>query len=144
MKILPLVIPRVETFSDVADVAGFFLKGMLPITKEDFSSIKLEEETLRKAMQFALWRLEALSKWEKDEIFNEMKALAQVMEIKPKDFFAPLFVAISGTTASVSVFDSMAILGSDISRARMRTAVNVLGGPSKKEAKRWEKEYADL
>lgn len=144
MKILPLVIPRVETFSDVADVAGFFLKGMLPISKEDFSTIKMEEETLRKAMQFALWRLEAFNKWEKDEIFNEMKTLAQVMDIKPKDFFAPLFVAISGTTASVSVFDSMAILGSDISRARMRTAVNVLGGPSKKEAKRWENEYADL
>jgi glutamyl-tRNA synthetase len=144
MKILPLVIPRVETFSDVADVAGFFLKGMLPITKEDFASVKMEEETLRKAMQFALWRLEALSKWEKDEIFNEMKLLAQTLEIKPKDFFAPLFVAISGTTASVSVFDSMAILGSDISRARMRTAVNVLGGPSKKEAKRWEKEFAEL
>ncbi|MFT6405220.1 MAG: glutamyl-tRNA synthetase, partial [Marinomonas primoryensis] len=35
-------------------------------------------------------------------------------------------------------------LGSDISRARMRTAVNVLGGPSKKEAKRWEKEFAEL
>ncbi|NLQ16065.1 glutamate--tRNA ligase [Marinomonas sp. M1K-6] len=144
MKILPLVMPRVETFSDVADVAGFFLKGMLPISKEDFSSIKMEEETLRKAMQFALWRLEALNKWEKDNIFNELKTLAQAMEIKPKDFFAPLFVAISGTTASVSVFDSMAILGSDISRARMRTAVNVLGGPSKKEAKRWEKEFSEL
>lgn len=73
-----------------------------------------------------------------------MKSLAQAMEIKPKDFFAPLFVAISGSTASVSVFDAMAILGSDISRARMRTAVNALGGPSKKETKRWEKEYAAL
>ncbi|AEF54238.1 glutamate--tRNA ligase [Marinomonas posidonica] len=144
MKILPLVIPRVETFSDVADVAGFFLKGLLPLTKEDFASIKMEEETLRKAMQFALWRLEALNQWEKDNIFNELKSLAQSLEIKPKDLFAPLFVAISGSTASVSVFDAMAILGSDISRARMRTAVNALGGPSKKEAKRWEKEYAAL
>lgn len=144
MKILPLIIPRVETFSDVADVAGFFLKGMLPVTKEDFASVKMEEETLRKAMQFALWKLEALKTWNKDAIFNELKALAQAMDIKPKEFFAPIFVAISGTTASVSVFDSMDILGSDISRARMRTAVNVLGGPSKKEAKRWEKEYAAL
>ncbi|WP_133010968.1 glutamate--tRNA ligase [Marinomonas flavescens] len=144
MQIIPLIMPRVETFSDVANVAGFFLKGMLPITKEDFASVKMEEETLRKAMQFALWKLEALRTWEKDEIFNTLKSLAQVMEVKPKDFFAPLFVAISGSSASVSVFDSMAILGPDLSRARMRTAVNVLGGPSKKEAKRWEKEFADL
>ena len=144
MQIIPLIMPRVETFSDVANVAGFFLKGMLPITKEDFSTVKMDEETLRKAMQFALWKLEALRTWEKDAIFNELKTLAQAMEVKPKDFFAPVFVAISGTVASVSVFDSMAILGSDISRSRMRTAVNVLGGPSKKEAKRWEKEFAEL
>ncbi|MCZ2720525.1 glutamate--tRNA ligase [Marinomonas sp. 15G1-11] len=144
MQILPLIIPRVEKFSDVADVAGFFLKGLLPVTKEDFSSMKMEEETLRKAMQFSLWKLEALRTWEKDEIFSALKELAQALEVKPKDFFAPLFVAISGSTASVSVFDSMAILGPDLSRARLRTAVNALGGPSKKEAKRWEKEFSNL
>lgn len=144
MQILPLIIPRVEKFSDVADVAGFFLKGLLPITQDDFSTIKMEAETLRKAMQFSLWKLEALRYWEKDAIFAELKALAQAMGVKPKDFFAPMFVAISGSTASVSVFDSMAILGPDITRARLRTAVEVLGGPSKKEAKRWEKEFAEL
>ncbi|WP_191603016.1 glutamate--tRNA ligase [Marinomonas algicola] len=144
MQILPLIIPRVEKFSDVADVAGFFLKGLLPVTKEDFSSVKMEEETLRKAMQFSLWKLEALRTWEKDDIFAVLKELAQALGVKPKDFFAPLFVAISGSTASVSVFDSMAILGPDLSRARLRTAVNALGGPSKKEAKRWEKEFLAL
>ncbi len=144
MKILPLIVHRVETFSDVADVAGFFLKGVLPITKEDFVSVKMEEGILRKVMQFVLWKLEALRTWHKDVIFNELKLLAQSMGIKPKDFFTPIFVAISGTTASVSLFDSMDILGPDISLARMRTSVNILGGLSKKEAKRWEKEFADL
>lgn len=144
MQILPLIIPRVEKFSDVADVAGFFLKGVLELDKDDFSQIKMEEETLRKALQFSLWKLEALRQWEKDRIFAEMKSLAQAMEVKPKEFFAPLFVAISGSTASVSVFDSMAILGPDLTRARLRAAVNAVGGPSKKEGKRWEKEFQQL
>lgn len=144
MQILPLITPRIEKFSDVADVAGFFLKGHLDINATSFDGLKLEDETLRKALQFATWKLESLSKWEKDEIFNAMKSLAQVMEIKPKDFFAPLFVAIAGTTSSVSVFDSMAILGPDISRARLRAAVNAVGSPSKKEGKRWEKEFQAL
>ena len=144
MQILPLITPRIEKFSDVADVAGFFLKGHLDINANSFDGLKLEDETLRKALQFATWKLESLSKWEKDEIFNAMKSLAQSMELKPKDFFAPLFVAIAGTTSSVSVFDSMAILGPDISRARLRTAVNAVGSPSKKEGKRWEKEYQAL
>lgn len=144
MQILPLITPRIEKFSDVADVAGFFLKGHLDINASSFDGLKLEDETLRKALQFATWKLETLSKWEKDEIFNAMKSLAQAMEIKPKDFFAPLFVAIAGTTSSVSVFDSMAILGPDISRARLRAAVNAVGSPSKKEGKRWEKEFQAL
>ena len=144
MQILPLITPRIEKFSDVADVAGFFLKGHLDINANSFDGLKLEDETLRKALQFATWKLESLSKWEKDEIFNAMKSLAQAMEIKPKDFFAPLFVAIAGTTSSVSVFDSMAILGPDISRARLRAAVNAVGSPSKKEGKRWEKEFQAL
>ncbi|KZM41550.1 MAG: glutamate--tRNA ligase [Marinomonas sp.] len=144
MQILPLITPRIEKFSDVADVAGFFLKGHLDINASSFDGLKLEDETLRKALQFATWKLESLSKWEKDEIFNAMKSLAQTMEIKPKDFFAPLFVAIAGTTSSVSVFDSMAILGPDISRARLRAAVNAVGSPSKKEGKRWEKEFQAL
>ncbi|TPE47587.1 glutamate--tRNA ligase [Maribrevibacterium harenarium] len=142
--IAPLIMPRIDTFSDVADVAGFFLKGQLAIDASSFADIKLEEETLRKGLQFALWRLEALRSWEKDNIFNEMKTLAQQLGVKPKDFFAPLFVAIAGTTASVSVFDSMSILGPDLTRSRLRHAVSVVGGPSKKEAKRWEKEFAQL
>jgi len=44
----------------------------------------------------------------------------------------------------VSVFDAMVILGPDMSRARLRHALNVMGGPSKKEAKRWDKEYRTL
>ncbi len=144
MQILPLITPRIEKFSDIADVAGFFLKGHLDINADSFDGLKLEDETLRKALQFVTWKLESLSKWEKDEIFNTTKTLAQAMEIKPKDFFAPLFVAIAGTTSSVSVFDSMAILGPDISRARLRAAVNAVGSPSKKEGKRWEKEFQAL
>jgi len=144
MQILPLITSRVEKFSDVADVAGFFLKGMLDLNEDSFSTIKMEQEILLKALQFALWRLEALRIWEKDEIFSAMKLLAQQMNIKSKDFFAPLFVSISGSTASVSVFDAMAILGPDMSRARVRTAIHALGAPSKKGLKRLEKEFAEL
>jgi glutamyl-tRNA synthetase len=40
--------------------------------------------------------------------------------------------------------DSMSILGADITRARLRHGIDVLGGVSKKAAKRLEKEYAAL
>ena len=42
----------------------------------------------------------------------------------------------------LTVPDAMALLGPDMSRARVRHAIQVLGGVSKKAAKRLEKEYA--
>ena len=42
------------------------------------------------------------------------------------------------------LFDSMALIGPDMSRARLRHAIEVLGGVSKKQLKKLEKEYAGL
>jgi len=42
------------------------------------------------------------------------------------------------------VVDSMELLGPDMSRARLREAINILGGVSKKAMKRLEKEYQQL
>ncbi len=97
-----------------------------------------------KCLQFALWRLEAQRHWTRDNIWNDMKGLADALDVKIRDFLAPLFVAIAGTSASFSVVDSMEMLGPDMSRARVRHAIEVLGGVSKKAMKRLEKEYAQL
>ncbi|MDX9874065.1 MAG: glutamate--tRNA ligase [Spongiibacteraceae bacterium] len=144
LRILPHAQSRIETLSDFAPLTAFFVSGMLPIKPEDFSTIGLDDETLLKALQFALWRLEALQDWQRDRIFEEMKGLASGLGLKVKDFFAPLFVAIAGTTASISVIDSMALLGPDMSRARLRHAIEVLGGLGKKRLKTLEKAYAEL
>jgi glutamyl-tRNA synthetase len=40
--------------------------------------------------------------------------------------------------------DAMAILGSDVTRARLRSAIEVMGGVSKKQAKRFEKEFREI
>ncbi len=64
--------------------------------------------------------------------------------MKIKDFLFPAFVAIAGTSASFSVVDSMEIIGADLSRARLRNAIEVLGGVSKKQMKNLEKAYRDL
>ena len=63
---------------------------------------------------------------------------------KMKDFLAPLFIAISGSTASFSVFDAMVLLGPDMTRARIRHAIEVLGSVSKKAMKRFEKAYREI
>ena len=107
-------------------------------------SNKLDIDKQKEYLQFALWRLEALRTWERDSLFAELKLLADQMGIKIKDSLAPVFVAIAGTTASFSVADSMEILGPDMSRARLRHAINSLGGFGKNKQKDLEKVFNKL
>ena len=115
--------------------------GVLGITSQSFSELKLETADQLKILQFSLWRLETLSHWQRDNLFTELKFLAEALEIKVKDFLAPLFIAVSGSTSSFSVMDAMDLLGSDMTRARLRNGIDVLGGVSKKQMKSMEKAY---
>lgn len=144
LQVLPHARQRMSTLSDFAPLSQFLLSGMLPLSEATFAENKLPVEDQKPILQFALWRLEALRHWERDLIFAELKFLADAMELKLKDFLAPLFIAIAGTSASFSVMDSMVLLGPDMSRARLRYAVEVLGGYGNKALKKQDKAYQAL
>lgn len=144
LKVIPHVKQRMETLGDFLPMVSFLASSKLDLSELSFAENKIDLETQKKVLQFAMWRLEALRVWDRDAIFSELKGLSDQMQIKLKDFLSPLFVAIAGSTASFSVMDSMALIGSDVSRARLRDAIEVLGGAGKKVLKRYEKEYAGL
>ena len=142
--ILPHAQGRMEIMSDFVPLSGYLMSGEVAVTAEAFEGTADSSEELLKRLQFVLWRLEVQQDWERGALFASLKTLADAMELKPKTLFAPLFVAISGKASAYSIPDSMAILGPDLTRARLRQAIEVLGGVSKKGAKRLEKEYAAL
>jgi glutamyl-tRNA synthetase len=143
--ILPHTQARMETLSDFAPLTSFLYSGMIPVDASQYSALKLDEDQLKEVLQFSLWNLEALRDWDRDAIFASLKALADSMEIKLKDFLAPLFIATSGTTSSFSVMDAMVLLGPDMSRARLRYALNgVCGEVGKKQQKKLDKRYQQL
>lgn len=144
MQVIPQVQSRMETMSDFVPMVAFLASGSLNLSQEAYESKRLDLETQKKILLFAQWKMEALRTWERDAIFNELKALSEALDIKLKDFLAPIFIAISGSTSSFSVMDAMAILGPELSRARLREAVEVLGGAGKKVLKRYEKEFSSL
>jgi glutamyl-tRNA synthetase len=143
-QIVPLIKPRVERFSDVAPLASFFLAGMPAITAGSFAHKSLDNEATLKILQYVAWRLEEIPGWHRDHIERALVALAEKMGLKIRDFLFPVFIAIAGTSISVSVIDSMAILGLDLTRARLRHAMATLGGISGKQQKNLEKEYQQL
>ena len=145
MAVLPHAQKRMNVLSDFAPLVSFLGAGQLPLNADSFASVNLDEEQLKQVLQFSLWRLEALRSWQRDDIFATLKELADGLGLKLKDFLAPLFIAIAGTTASISVMDSMVLLGPDMSRARLRHGLTVCCGElGKKQLKKLEKAYAAL
>jgi glutamyl-tRNA synthetase len=144
LQVLPHAQSRMNTLSDFLPLTSFLFSGTLPLNETHFSGNKLEIEKQKELLQFALWRMEALNLWNRDTVFNELKRLSEQMDIKLKEALAPIFVAIAGTTSSFSVMDSMVIMGPDMSRARLRHAINVLGGFGKNKQKDLDKIYMQL
>lgn len=144
LKIAPLVQQRVEIFSQIAPLAGFFFSGALNLDPALFQHKKLSADQVRLVMQLLLWKLEALRQWDKERITAVIQAVAEHQQLKLRDVMPLLFAAITGQASSVSVLDAMEILGPDLTRFRLRQAVELLGAPSKKETKEWEKLLAEL
>jgi glutamyl-tRNA synthetase len=124
--------------------AGFFFAGGVPLDAKLFEHKKLSPEQVRQVMQLILWKLEALRQWEKERITGCIQAVVEALELKLRDAMPLMFAAISGQASSVSVLDAMEIIGPDLTRFRLRQALEMLGGVSKKETKEWEKQLATI
>jgi len=143
-RVVPLIKERIDTFSEIAPMTSFLFAGLLDLAAEDFQHKKVSGEDMKRILQFTLWRSEDLAEWNRDAINHLFVELADGLEIKLADCLIPIFIAISGRTVAPPLFDSMAVLGAEISRARIKQAIEVLGGVSKKESKRLERELRDF
>lgn len=141
LKVIPHIKSRVETLSQVVERAGFCFGDAPAISAASFEHAQLASEDMKEWLQYLLWSLDALRTWERDALFGVAQSLAKALGVKVKDFLHPVFVAIAGTPASFSVVDAMAILGPDLTRMRLRSAIEALGGVSKKQTKQLEKRW---
>ena len=144
LKVLPHVQSRMETLSDFIPITLFLTSGQLDISEENFKNLNLNKDEQINILQYSLWDFENLNDWKRDELFSITSELSKALDIKLKDFLTPLFIAITGTSSSFSLMDAMEILGPDMTRARVRFAINCLGGISKKKLKVLEKSYKNL
>jgi len=143
-RVTPMIKQRVERFADVADLAFQYVSGLVPLDPKSFEHKKLSTEDSVRILQFTLWRLETLGDFSREAVEEALQNLSAAMGLKIRDFLFPLFVAMSGRAVSTSVIESISVMGLDITRARLRQALEVQGGVSKKQLKKLEKDYREL
>ena len=143
-RLLPLVQSRTERLIDIAPQIDYLLGARAAVGMADFAHKTLAPEDCRRILHHVLGVLDELPEVTGDALLARCRALAPAMDLKFRDLLFPLFVAVSGRAVALPLFDSIAFLGRDLTRARIRSALDALGGISKKEAKRLDKAFGAL
>jgi glutamyl-tRNA synthetase len=108
---VPLVQEKIEKFSQYPDFVRFLFE---PVT----APAGVDSEICRAAAE----RLAGVQPWEATAIDEALRALAEERGLKPRDAFAPIRLAITGSKVSPGLFESIELLGRDESSARLSAA----------------------
>ena len=109
----PLVQEKIERFGQFPDFAGFLFarrNGYDPDTL-DGDVLAAAEDTLA-----------GLEPFTADAIEQALRDLAERIGQKPRQAFQPIRVAVTGSTVSPGLFESIELLGRDETLARIRDA----------------------
>ncbi|HPB41929.1 MAG TPA: glutamate--tRNA ligase, partial [Sphaerochaeta sp.] len=119
---------RLKVLSDITGLARFLFEEPawddLSIFAAKGVELPLAHTALERAYTVLLSGLEA--KKEQSVIEEELAQLAKDLGMKVNGVFQPLRVAITGSTVSLPLFDSIELLGFDHTMNRIQDALNVL------------------
>lgn len=119
---LPALQERGKTMLELADMAGIYA-GMPPftLTEKGKTAWTTEVKNLLRTIENALLSVPV---WDKESLENTLKTLAETHAIKLGAVMMPLRLALTGDTASPSVFEIMAILGKAETLFRVELLLN--------------------
>ena len=142
--LLTLVQERSERFDDLFRQADYILGDRIVLDSQQFDHKSVSQQDCLRILDFADRRFESIEEWDRDTLYGALKTLSEAMSLKFRDFLFPLFLAIAGRSVALPLFDSLVLLGSDVTRIRLRSAIQTLGGISTKKRKILDKEWQGL
>ncbi len=132
LQVIPLVRERVDTLADFADYAGFFFTGAVEYDEAARSRLVVKGTTPPQSAKILRTlveeRLDPILEWNAATVEQALRGFCEARELKPKELFMPVRVAVTGRTATPPLFETMAVLGKEICRFRLRRAMEVLRG----------------
>lgn len=133
-KLMPLCHTRIKTFGEFMELCQFFFINHIPLSLEGLTPRGLKPELTAALLQTTIWALEKEDHWNASDMDQASRLVAERFQIHHKKALMPiLYLAITGKTQGPPLFDSVALLGKERTRARLLSAIHFLGGLSKKK-----------
>ena len=148
-QIVPLAQSRIEKLSDFVPMTAFLFADKLEYDAAALIGKKLEGTKIAELLKIALWELEKLRAWDAETIQALFRVIAEREGVAMREMMTTFFVAITGSPTSIPVFDSMVIIGPDMTRRRLTYAqealaaagVEIKGKPLKELERRYQEVY---
>ncbi len=113
---------KIQTLADFWPLTGFLFDG--PVDDPAAAARWLEPEESRTALAAARDALAALGEpFSAERVEVALRGVVERRQGKPQQVFQPVRVAISGTTISPGIFESVAALGREETLARIDAAL---------------------
>jgi glutamyl-tRNA synthetase len=115
----PLVQEKIATLGEFPSFAGFLFARVEPEGEVDGQVLPAAAETLAATEPFEAERIEAA-----------LRELAERLGLKPREAFQPIRLAVTGSSVSPGLFESLELLGKDEALARLGSARGGASGSS--------------
>ena len=130
LQVLPLVRERIDTLDALFDYGQFFFIGDLVYDDDARARLVAKGRTpAQTAKAFRLLveeQLDPLLDWRASTIEDALRAFCEGHEWTSKELFMPVRIAVTGRSATPPLFDTMAVVGREMCRRRLRSAIDVL------------------
>ncbi len=121
-SLVPLIAERAKRMTDIAPTVAFLFTDTIALDSVSVDKA-LGTDEARDALAAAADALTGLEAWEHDAIEAVLRELPPMLQVKPKVLFQAIRVAVTGSTVSPPLFESLALLGKDRTLTRIRAAL---------------------
>jgi glutamyl-tRNA synthetase len=115
---------KMQTLSDFWPLSAFLVE---PQEVDEKAWAKVMGDGAGERLLAARKALEGVEPFDAGGVEAALRAVVDELEAKPRDVFQPVRVAISGTTVSPGIFESVAVLGREETLSRMDRALERAG-----------------
>ena len=125
-QVMPLIQERARTLAEIPELTAFFFIDELDYEPSLLIVKKMDRESSVQALEAARQRITALQTFDTASLEAVLRPLAAEMGLKTGQLFGTLRVAVTGRTVAPPLFETMSVLGKELSLERVGAALNKL------------------